>query len=250
MMTVHTDIPLYEDSLMSTPPHDRLQYHRLFDLFPSPVRAKFYNNCETRVYKPGEIIFHYGDDGPWWAALLAGRIRLSVRTDEGREMLLTMVERGEIFGERAVFDGQPRAADAIAETESTVMIIRKEELLPILFDYPEAMFHIIQILCSRMLRYTHTLELYALQSLPSRFAHLLLQLGQKYGQRQEDRLIINVGFSQSDLSKQLGCTRESVNKMLKIFANKELLTSEGDQIILLDLAALQKMTEFNQRVEL
>lgn len=230
---------------MHSPANDRLHYHTLFDLFPAAVRSKFYNSSETRIYKPGEIIFHRGDDGPWWGALLAGRIRLSVRTDDGREMLLSMVERGEIFGERAVFDGQPRAADAIAETEATVMVIRKEELLPVLFSYPEAMFHIIQILCNRMLRYTHTLELYALESLPARFAHLLLQLGQKYGQATQGSVKITTAFSQTDLAKQLGCTRESINKILKIFGNKNYLALDGDYIVLLDIPALDKMTKFS-----
>ena len=226
---------------------DRLQYHQLFDLFPAAIRSKFYNTSETRTYKSGEIIFHRGDEGPWWGALLAGRIRLSVRTDDGREMLLSMVERGEIFGERAVFDGQPRAADAIAETEATVMVIRKEELLPVLFSYPEAMFYIIQILCNRMLRYTHTLELYALQNLPSRFAHLLLQLGQKYGKPSDTGLKITADFSQSDLAKQLGCTRESINKMLKIFTSKHYIAVDGDFLILTDRPALEKMTQFTDQ---
>lgn len=226
-------------------PKDRLQYNELFDLFPAAIRSQFHNKCETRICRAGEIIFRHGDDGPWCGAVLAGRIRLSVQSDDGREMLLTMVERGEIFGERAVFDGQPRAADAIAETETTFMVIKKEELLPALFSYPEAMFYIVQILCSRMLRYTHTIELYALQDLPSRFANLLLQLGKKYGVASAEELRIDAGFSQSDLAKQLGCTRESINKLLKIFTGKNYLRSEGDVIYLLDLPALEKMVSFN-----
>lgn len=46
--------------------------------------------------------------------VVEGRVRIGVNTAEGREMLLTIMEPGQIFGEMSLLDGQSRSADATA----------------------------------------------------------------------------------------------------------------------------------------
>jgi CRP/FNR family cyclic AMP-dependent transcriptional regulator len=220
---------------------DRILYNELFGLLPQPVRAQLFNKAEARLSKPGEFIFKKGEDGPWLAAVMAGRVRISLRTEDGREMLVSMVERGEILGERAVFDGLPRAADAIAEEETSYLVFKRDDLIPVLYNYPEALMNIIKILCGRMLRYMNTMELFALESLPVRLANFLLFLGQKYGQKIDGRILIRPALSQADLGRQVASSRESVNRQLKIFAEQGLVEFSGDEIALLDVAGLEKM---------
>ena len=222
---------------------DSLLYNELFGLFPAHIRSQLFNKSKTHVYKPGDVIFTRGEEGPWMAAILAGRVRLCVHSAEGKEMLLSMVERGEIFGERAVLDGFPRAADAIAEDESTCMIITRDELLPLLFQYPESMFSVIKMLCNRMRRYTKTMETYALWDLPMRLAGFLLFLSRKYGQDENGSRVIHAGLSQTDLAHYLASSRESVNRQLKAFASQGLIALHGDDITLLDGGALEKIRD-------
>lgn len=220
---------------------ERLQHNELFSLFPAHIRGQFYNKTETRTCKVGETIFKRGEDGPWFAAILAGRVREYVRSPDGKEMLLSIIERGEIFGERALLDGLPRAADAIADEETTFLVVRRDDFMPLLFNYPEAMYSVIKMLCNRMLRYTHTLELYALESLPARLAYLLLYLARKYGTEAGNQTVIRAGLNQSDLGHLLASSRESVNKQMKAFADKGYLTLKGDEIILIDRTGLEKI---------
>jgi CRP-like cAMP-binding protein len=220
---------------------DRLQHNELFGLFPSHIRGQFYNKTEARTCKAGQTIFKRGEDGAWFAAILSGRVREYVRSKDGKEMLLSMVERGEIFGERALLDGLPRAADAVADKETTFLVIKRDDFMPILFSYPEAMYCVIKMLCNRMLRYTHTLELYALQSLSARLAYLLLYLGRKYGKESDGQVVIRAGLSQADLGHLLASSRESVNKQLKIFADSKYLTIKGDKIVIHDWDALENI---------
>ncbi len=92
-----------------------LQHNEFFGLLPSHIRTSFLNKCETRECKEGSYIFKRGEDGPGMGAILAGRIRISRESPDGKKMLLSMFERGEIFGERALLVCLPRGADAIAE---------------------------------------------------------------------------------------------------------------------------------------
>ncbi|HUY68106.1 MAG TPA: Crp/Fnr family transcriptional regulator, partial [Alphaproteobacteria bacterium] len=210
----------------------------LFGFFPPPIRSRFYNASETRSCKAGDVIFRRGEDGPWFAAILAGRVRECVRAPDGKQMLLSIVERGEIFGERSLLDGLPRAADAIADEDTTFLVVERDDFLPVLFQYPEAMYAVIKMLCNRMLRYTHTLEMCALESLPARLAYLLLYLADKYGTEQAGQTVIRAGLTQSDLGNFLAGSRESVNKQLKAFVGCGYIALEGEDILLIDRLGL------------
>jgi len=220
-----------------------LQHNEFFGLFPSHVRTSFLNKCETRVYKKGKWIFKRGDDGPWMAAILAGRVRMSIESNDGRRILLSMFERGEIFGERSTMDGLPRGANASAEEDCTLLIFKREEIMPLLYQYPDTMFSLIRILCNRLLRYTDTIELYTLQNLPTRVASYLLFLATTHGQEVDGKIVIRAGLNQSDLAQKLASTRESINRQLKIFETQGLIHLQGHEITLLDPEKLDAMCE-------
>ncbi len=220
---------------------DRLKANDLFGLFPSHVRKALYDKAETKLFKAGDVVFKKDEDGPWLAAVLAGRVRMARHAPDGREMLITMVERGEILGERAVYDGLPRSATAVAEEETALQIFRRDDLLPAFYAYPDTLMYIIRTLCNRMHRYLATMELYALHSLPTRLAHTLLFLAQKYGEDSPKGILLRARLSQSDLAHQMATSRESVNRQLKAFACQGLIELDGADTVILDAEGLQKL---------
>jgi len=231
---------------MITPPpqtlFNRLQFLDLISCFPPQIRAQLHNKTDIRTCKAGEVIFQRGEPGPWFARILSGRIRLCVRASETKELLLSTVERGEVFGERAFFDGSLRAGDAIAEEETSFTVFTRDEFMPLLMAHPEALFNIIQIFCRRINGYINTMELLALQDLPTRVAQVLLYLAQKFGHDIDGRMVITAGLTQSDLGQLVGSSRESLNKQLKVFCTKGYIAIEGNDIVLLNIVKLEKMT--------
>ena len=219
-----------------------LQYQDFLGLFPAHIRSHILNKSETRVYKKGEFLFKRGEDGPWMGALLTGRVRMIIRAGD-KEMFLSMFERGEIFGERALLDGLPRGADAVAEDEATCIILKREEVLPLLFQYPESMFCIVRMLCNRLLRYTETMQLHSTQNLTTRLASYLLFLARTYGKDINGEMVIRSGLNQSDIGQKLGSTRESINRQLKSFVDQGFIIIRGDEIVLLDSNALITICE-------
>jgi CRP-like cAMP-binding protein len=224
---------------------DRLVYNDWFGLFPYHIRCQLFNKAEARQSKAGEPIFQKGEDGPWLAAVTSGRVRICLHTPDGREMLISMVERGEICGERAVFDGNPRSGDAIAEEDTAYMVFKREDLIPALHTYPEAMMYVIKVLCNRSVRYMNTMELYAMQSLPARLANFLLFLGQKYGKEVDGKTTFPFTLSQTDLSRQIASSRESINRQMKIFSTQGFITLGGEGITIIDRAGLEKIFHEN-----
>jgi CRP-like cAMP-binding protein len=222
---------------------DRLSYTALFGLFPAHVRQNLIEKAETRLLKPGEVIFRKDDDGPWLAAILAGRVRIARTLDDAPaeksgELLIAFVERDQIFGERAFYDGLPRSADAVAVEDTAIQIFKRDDLLPALYAYPDTLMLIIRTMCNRIFRYVNTMELYALCNLEVRLANHLLLLGQKYGRDTPEGRLIDAPFNQSDLAHQIASSRESVNRQLKSFAAKGYIHLDGNTLTLVDLNGL------------
>jgi len=222
--------------------YDRLIYEDWFGMFPYHVRQKLQAVAELRQAKAGETIFQKGDDGSWLAAVVTGRVRICVHAPDGRELLIGMVERGEVFGERAVFDEMMRAGDAIAETDMAYLVYRRGDLLPAMYSYPDTIMYVVKILSHRVVRYMNTMELYAMQGVPARLANVLLFLGKKHGREQEGGVIaIGLGINQTDLGHLVATSRESVNRQIKAFAESGLIRLDGNDIVLTDLEGLKKL---------
>ncbi|MGE3623435.1 MAG: Crp/Fnr family transcriptional regulator [Bdellovibrionales bacterium] len=225
---------------MTHAPREFLQYSQILEHFPLQIRNTIYAKAEYKDFKPGDCVFKIGDEGNFMAGVMSGRLRMSVKSLEGKEMLVTMVNRGEVFGEMSILDGMPRAVNVVAETDCTLLVVRRDDFIPLLRMCPEAMLGLIRITCYRMRRYLHIMELIALQNLPVRLGHYLLRLAHDYGVEKDGKIVISPNMSQAAIGQHIAISREGVNKQLRDFADKGLLSLDGNDIILHDIEALKK----------
>jgi CRP/FNR family transcriptional regulator, cyclic AMP receptor protein len=216
-----------------------LQFSEVLALFPQPLRDQLYASAAYKDFRASATIFKQGDDGPWLGCVMEGRLRMDVAKDQ-KEMLVTMVEKGELFGEMSVFDDFPRAVNITAETDCKILTLHRDKFIPLLKLCPDAMVRLLQMSCHRMRLYLQSLEFLSLQNLPMRLVHYLLRLAKDYGTERDGKIIISAHLSQMDIARALACTRESVNKQLAIFMDKKLLSLNGEDIILLDIEGLKK----------
>lgn len=239
MNTTASGLPLPATNLSIQGLVDRLQYDEFFKLFSPQVRHEIFQTALYKSYKAGDVIYQRGDKEAFMGAVMSGRLRMSVASQDGRSILVGLVECGEVFGETALLDGLPRTMDAEAETETTLMILRREDFIPALRAHPDAMFDIIKMLCHRLRIYINTIDLIGLQNLPRRLARHLLHLAHDYGAEENGQWVIRSGLNQGALGQQLATSRESINKQLKEFTDQGLINIKNNIITLLDLAGLQ-----------
>ena len=100
---------------------------------------------ETRSYKAGEVIFNLGDPGTEVFVVRDGEvaIRLGNRT-------LQVMERGEIFGEMALVDAEPRSAIAIAETDCVIVPVSEKQFLFMVDEAPYFALSVMKVLVARL----------------------------------------------------------------------------------------------------
>ena len=224
-------------------PRKALQYNHVLELFPLHVRNQLYAKSKYQDVKRDDYVYRRKEEGSFLVGVMSGRLRLSLSSPEGKEILVTMIERGEMVGEMSVIDDLPRATDLIADADSTLIIIQREDFIPALLSCPEAMLRMMRTDCNRRRRYLHTIELMSLQSAPIKVARYLLRLARDYGVEKDNSVSINARLSQIDMARQLACSRESVNKQLASLVEQGLVTLDGDVIVLNDLEAFKRIVQ-------
>lgn len=104
-----------------------------------------------RVYSDGDVIFQEGEDGDRMYVVQTGRVRITKKTSAG-EMPIATLEKGEIFGEMALFDKLPRSATATAIGETRILGIDRKKLFQTIDRDPTLSFRLIESMSSRIRR--------------------------------------------------------------------------------------------------
>src|SRR5712672_2743097 len=190
--------------------------------------------------KRGATIVSKGDPGNSLIAVISGTVKISVSSPDGRSAILNLIGPGETFGEIAVLDGQPRSADAIANTNCEIFVIDRREFLPFVRSHPELAMKFIELLCAKLRWTSDQVEQVILQNLPGRLASALIRLADKHKLAPGDRTI---AVTQQEISEMVGMTRESINKQLRVWATRKWVRLEHGAIVVLDAEPLLALVE-------
>ena len=221
------------DALLASPLFAAMQPAELDEILSFAI--------ERRVRR-SQLIFQRGDNGSSMMAVLRGRVRISTVSGDGKEVTLNTINPGEIFGEIALLDGEPRSADATATEDTTLLVVERRHFLPFLRQNEDLFLRLLAVLCRRLRRTSMALEDLALFDLPVRLGRVLLKLAEDYGRPGSDGTRIDLKLSQRDLSNLVASSRESVNKQLRLWREEGLVDLEEGFIVLRRPVALRDLT--------
>jgi CRP/FNR family transcriptional regulator, cyclic AMP receptor protein len=200
-------------------PRDKLSLlrnHSLFRDLPPAVIEHLGSYMKTRKVARGTTIFAKGDPGTGLMGVLAGTVKVSVASADGKDIVLNLFHEGEVFGEIALLDGRPRTADATAMSDCELVVIERRDFVPFLSDHPDVMLKFIEILCSRLRRTSEQVQDITFLNLPTRLAKTLLQLTAVEDSATRRKATV----TQREISQMIGISRESTNKQLRAWAKR------------------------------
>ena len=215
-----------------------LRSHPLFRDLPPAVIERLGSYMKTRRVARGTTMFAKGDPGSGLMGVLAGAVKVSVASADGKDIVLNVFREGDIFGEIALLDGRPRTADATAMSDCELIVIERRDFVPFLSSQPDVMLKFIEILCSRLRRTSEQVQDITFLNLPTRLAKTLLQLT---GGVQGSATPTKATITQREISQMIGMSRESTNKQLRAWAKRGWIRLErgGVGVLALDkLAAI------------
>jgi CRP/FNR family transcriptional regulator, cyclic AMP receptor protein len=186
----------------------------------------------------GDQIFAKGDPGNSMMAVLKGRVTISAPSPDGRQVVLTVMREGDVFGEIALLDGHERTADATATTDCELLVVPRRSLLALLERRPDLCIDLLIVLCERLRQTDEQVEDLAFLDLEARIAKVLVRLAEENSDGQSPTKPVGVKISQRALGERVGGSRESVNKHLQDWKRSGIIALGKGSIVICDLEAL------------
>ncbi|MDA8100148.1 MAG: Crp/Fnr family transcriptional regulator [Nitrospiraceae bacterium] len=192
----------------------------------------------TVKFKKRETIFSEGEPPEWFYFVLAGKIKITKLSHEGKEIILEVISPTDIFGGVAVIRGFPYPANAVAMEDSEVVRISRKNLMRLVDRFPNLMYLIAMQLGDRMKSSYDSLKNIALERVEARIAALLLKLAGKVGVSSKDGTLIDMRLTKQDVADMVGTTVETSIRTFSKFKKQGLVTESGGKFVIRDKAGL------------
>jgi CRP-like cAMP-binding protein len=197
-----------------------------------------------RRYKARDVVLRKGDPALQIFVIVQGRLKAITSGAEGRQATLSIMGPGEVFGEVAVLDGEPRSATITALEPCELMVLQRNDFLHFLERSPRVAVKLLEVLARRLRRLSERLEDVTFLEIPARLAKLLGRLAQRYGRDIGSGAVrVELKLSQQELGDLVGATRESVNKQLRAWVAEGMLEHQDGKVVLLEVERLSAVAE-------
>ena len=197
------------------------------------------SGTRTRRFRRGEVIFHAGDPGDALFIIVSGEVKIAIPSETGDEAILATLRPGDVFGELALLDGAARSATASALAATEAVVLPRERFRELIATEPAVRDALLASLAAELRRLTvHVEELHFLD-MTGRVAARLVRLAEESGPAADDGSIrLRSSLTQGELASMVGCTRQSVNKLLGQFSDEGFVRLDREGILITDLPGL------------
>lgn len=183
--------------------------------------------ASARRFLRHAVVLTEGERGTTLYVVVAGRIKLYLSNDYGKEFILEVLGPGDYFG-LTVLDGGPHPASAMTLEPATLAAIPGEVFAEYLAWNPPVALSVVRLLIGRLRRMADTVRSVALSDVQTRLMKLLRELAHDAG---DGRLVIDERFTQQELGERIGASREMVNRLLKSLAAAGYVGFEGKTLV-------------------
>jgi CRP-like cAMP-binding protein len=190
------------------------------------------SSTRTRSLPAKCELFHKGHEGAEVYVVARGSLKVLTTSEEGDDVVFTILGPGEVVGEVAFLSGSPRTATVATITPTDLLAIDRRDLLAFPKAHPEASLELLAVLAKRLKRLSELVEDTLFLNLPVRLAKKLVSLAGSHGQPTEGGVRIELRLSQEEWGDLVGATRESVNKQLRSWTEQGLVRLDGGYVVI------------------
>ena len=202
------------------------------DLPPDTLRS-FAGLTRERTYPKGSVIVFADDRGDSMFLVAAGQVKVVLIGEDGREVILSVLQEGSFFGEMALLDDEPRSAHVIAMEDATLLVLRREDFQAQLRSSPEVAISLLRELSRRLRSADEKIGSLVLLDVNGRVANLLLQLAKDEGGDHITRRLTH-----HTIAQMIGSSRETVSRTMRNLVQRGVIDVSRKEIVLKDRASL------------
>ena len=214
-----------------------------------PIFSELDDNTLDQISKLGirknftkdSVVLFEHETGSALFVIVNGKVKVSRVSDDGKEVILTILGESDFFGEMAILDGLARSANVTAMEDSELFIIQRSEFLELLQSHPEIAIALLQELTQRLRAADMKIKSLSLKDAEGKVATVILQLADDIGKIKHGTVEIEKLPFQHDLANMAGTSRETISRTLHSFAKKGMVELDGSKLKILDYEKFKEM---------
>lgn len=192
-------------------------------------------------FSADEVIYYQGEEAAWLRVVVFGSVRLIHHTESGKDILLDLLRPGEYFGALPMMGTDRYTETAYAHTDCCIMTIGPSAFEEILREYPEVSIRLIGISVRRLEQARETIRQLTVVSVEKRIVTILETLAEKFGEQNQDGLLIQIPLSRKQLADMAGTTPETASRIMSRFQQDGVLRSGRRWVSVIDPERLREL---------
>ncbi|MBN2412160.1 Crp/Fnr family transcriptional regulator [candidate division KSB1 bacterium] len=199
----------------------------LFSKLSDSEMEQIISQCVRRECDKDKVLFVEEEVGQTLFIILRGNVKVTRTSDEGKEVILTILKSGDFFGELSLLDGKGRSATVISMEESELLTLRRSEFLLIIEKFPHIAIELLKVLADRIRKCDVQIENLTLQDAVGRVGATLIHVAEQTGYKRGKSMIIPKLPVQQDLANMAGTARETISRVMALFEHQKFIVREG-----------------------
>lgn len=182
----------------------------------------------------GEVVFEQGEDARHFFVLLSGRLRVTQVTSEGQQVIVRMVNPGDLFGIAKALRRDDYPGTATAVSPSFTLAWPTSKWSSFMDKYPPLAVNAMQTMGGRLQEAQARLRELATEEVERRVAHAVLRLGNQSGKKEARGVRIDFPVSKQDIAEMTGTTLHTVSRILTAWEQAGLVEGGRQKLLLKD----------------
>ncbi|MDH5408206.1 MAG: cAMP-activated global transcriptional regulator CRP [Gammaproteobacteria bacterium] len=192
---------------------------------------QFLEHCHRRQYPAKSVIIYAGDKPDVLYYIVDGSVTVLIEDEEGREIVLAYLNKGDFFGEMGLFEEEPhRSAWVRARSSCEVAEMSYTKFRQLYEEHPDVLFAMAGQMATRLRTTSRKVSDLAFMDVTGRVARTLLDLC-----KQPDAMThpdgMQIRITRQEIGRIVGCSREMVGRVLKSMEEQGLISVKGKTIV-------------------
>jgi CRP/FNR family transcriptional regulator, cyclic AMP receptor protein len=191
---------------------DILKSNQLFKELAEPELKTIAALTTRKVVQKNTLVISEGDESSAMYLIMEGKVKVTLNSEDGKELILTTLQQGDNFGELSLLDNNNRSANVTTLEQCVFIVLYKADFFQLLKQNSLVSMSVIKYLCKKVRYATDIAQSLALLDVYGRLVKLLHDLSIP---SENGKLIVSTPLTHQEIASRVGCGREMITNILK-----------------------------------
>lgn len=220
-----------------------LENFNLFEGLDQSTMKRLNTITSMQEIKKSQPIYFAQDPSNSIFFLKKGRVKLTRTSPDGKEMIVALINPGEVFGEMSIVDADERTDYAITMDECLICAISKNDFREFIEKNPALNLKLTKLIGFRMRKYSERIEGLIFKDAQQRVISFILNLAEEQGKTIGDEVFVKPFLTHQDIASLTACSRQTVNAILTSLREDNLIDFDRRKLIIKNKSELLKLSE-------